>query len=239
MSSTKLGFLDGTRIRLTLPEGLVASGNAAEMSAAVYAATSLEDVTGSTPGWRLDVVAGSIDDVTGDGRAVPVPDTSAATGARLDAAATVLGLQFGRFAVIVSGGSLEATDVDLLLAGLAFRGATDGSLVYDGSLPLWVVESPNVRTETPAGVISVFFRECSKPGGERTPTGLEVTRVDDVERGSNLAVLCDRKTRLEIWIDTPAPVPDDVLARVDAEVTRLGSLLRALQAGTGVGSSSP
>lgn len=236
-ASAELGFLDGTRLRLRLPQDLDVEASAREWAGSIYAAPSIAQVTGSTRGWRLDVLNGTLDQLMPRDPILEAPSSSSpASAVRVNHSQRRLGLQFGAHVAVVSGDALTESDIGLLLSGINLVETADGSAEYRGSLALWVADAPDVIVRGDNGLVSVFFRDCSTTSSQRTPAGLTLTRIFDQDRGSNLAVLCDVNSRVEIWLDTPAPVPDEDLARVDVQVLTVGVTLRAVQQGNHPGS---
>ena len=223
------GLLDGTRLRLTLPEHLTPGRSQPELTGSLYAAGSLDQVTPETTGWRIDVAEATLDEVVPGGEPIDVPDGSAVDAAHVDHADRRLGLQFGSWVAMLSGDRLTDADIDRLIDEVVINGTSDGSPIYEGTLPLWVLDGPEVRLSGDDTSISVFMRSCSKPSGSTTATGLTVSRIDDPARGHHLTVLCNLDEHLELWLETDTRPDDDTLATIGIEVLTTGTTLDAVQ----------
>ncbi len=226
----EVGLLDGTRLRLTVPDvvGRTLSGATfadLELSGSIYSDWA------RGRGWRIDVRVGSVETLVPGGEPLPLPAASGASAATVDRAEQRLGLQFGSWAVVVSGDSLTDVEIDGLLAGVAFAGTPDGFVEYRGPSLLWIADSPNAYLDRGDVAVSVFMRECAARAVQPTATGLIFDRVDDPARGRPLTVLCDPARRIEIWLATPQPLSDEEIDRVDVDVLSVGPTLAAIQSG--------
>jgi hypothetical protein len=183
-------------------------------------------------GWRVDVTLEPGESLFSEGEQLP-PPSSGASAARLDRPGRRLGLQFGPWAVVVSGESLTAAEVDTLLADVSFAPTAEGFLMYRGRLPLWLVDAPSAYVIGKELRVSAFMGGCGagvypvRPTG----TGLVSWHFEDPAPGRKVSGLCDLARKLEIWLDTPGMLSDDELDRVDIEVLSVGSALDALQRG--------
>lgn len=231
-------LLDGTRLRLSLPSQIVSETQGERwLAGSLYAAGSLEEVDRQTPGWRLDVRAGDLDQILPDARMLELPADSSAREARLQAADSMLGLQFGRWVAIVSGDILTDEHTALLVDGIELSETPDGDVLYTGRLPLWQVDSPELRLGGDDTAISIFFRGCSDPGTTETDSGLAIRHhVEDSNRTGHLTVICSHEVPLEIWLESPHPIDDAVLADVTADVVTAGSVLTGINTGRSPGS---
>ncbi len=226
--SFEAALLDGTRLDLALPQEVSVNTRDVELAGSLYAADSLEEALGGSTGWRIDVVHGEIDEVMPDGERLRVPSASAATAARVDRSRGRVALQLGSWTVTASGDRLTDADIDTLLNGIDLTETPDGFVEFNGSLLLWVVDSPDLRLRG-EDAVSVFLRSCSTPSADKTPEGLTVARVHDPNRGSHLTVLCDTERQVELWLDTAKQLSDDDLEDVQVRVLTVGSTLAAVQ----------
>jgi hypothetical protein len=224
-----IALLDGTRLNVTLPKAMgdafagVTFGDL-ELHGSVYAGL------GSQRGWRVDVTVGSIDRLVVGGEPVSVPPSTTASAATVDRLGHRLGLQFGSWAVVVSGDTLTSGDIDALLAGIALAETPDGFVQYAGSLPLWIVDSPDALLSTNTVALSTFMRECSARAARPTETGLIVERVNSPDAGV-LTMLCDPTRRIEMWLRTAEPPSDEEVDRIKLDVLSVGPTLAAVQRG--------
>lgn len=230
----EIGFLDGTRLDLTIPEKVGADIGEVQLAGSVYA----ERIGGR--GWPIYVVPGSVDELGAGGEPVSLPDSSPAAAARLDREERRLWLQFGSWVALISLELDDHAEVEFLVDGIELAETTDGFIEYRGSLPLWVVDSPNAHLRggdlgsgiLGGGPVSVFFRECSEPSSETSPAGLTFTPSEfHPARGTYVAVLCDVASRIEIWLDTAEPLSHEEIAQVDVALLTVGSTLSAVQDG--------
>lgn len=229
-------LLDGTQLRLALPAEVVADADQQRRWAgSLYAAASLDQVDSTTPAWRLDLRRGALDQLLPEGRPLNLPDSAPADSARLQPE-TGLGLAFGPWVALLSGGSLTAEDTDQLVDAIELTETANGDVEYTGRLPLWQVDSPELRLAGPTTAISVFLRGCSDPATTHTSNGLGIARIEDPNRDTHLTVLCNDDIPIEIWLDTPAPISDAALADVDVDVVMSGSILTGIEAGRAPGS---
>lgn len=224
-----IGLLDGTRLRVTLPESLknaftgVTLGDL-ELHGSVYAGP------GSQRGWRIDVAVGSIETLVAGGEPLSVPPSSTASAATVDRPGHRLGLQFGSWAVLASSDTLTDADINVLLTGIALAESPDGFMEYRGSLPLWVVDSPDLSLQGMNVDFSAFLRKCSARTPQPTATGLIAERVNSPSAGS-VTILCDPPEGIEIWLSSPAPLTDEEVDRIGVGVLSVGPTLAAVQSG--------
>ncbi len=222
-------LLDGTRLNLVLPES-VARGLTGITFADLALHGSVYAEPGIQRGWAIDVVDGPIDKVVPGGKPHSVPATSKASVAKVDRSGHRLGLQFGSWTLVASGDAFTSGDIDRLLAGLALIETPDGFVEYRGSLPLWVVDSPDAVLTGRDVAVSVFLRECSYPAGQSTAAGLSFERIARSSDSSETE-LCDRSKRIEISLHSATPLTDQELDQVRIDLSSVGPTLAAVQAG--------
>ncbi len=225
-----IDLLDGTRINLGLPESVV-QGVAGVTFADLALHGSVYAEAGDHRGWRIDIVAGSIDTLVPGGEPVSVPSGSRVSAAIVDRPGHRLGLQFGSWAVVASGDTLTPADIKSLLAGIDVIGTPDGFVEYRGSLPLWVVDGPDAALTGRSLDVSVFLRDCSSQSPQPLAGGLTFERVAASGGSRSLTVLCDPSRRIEIQLRGAAPLTDDELSQVRIDLPFVGPTLAAIQAG--------
>lgn len=229
--TARLALLDGTEIALTLPEAVGAGFRTAtvadlELHGSVYG--------DGGRGWRIDVSAGSVEEMLPGAEHLPLPPTTSATVVVVDQPGRRLGLQFGPWALVASGDSLNDADIDTLVEGVALGETTEGFVEYRGSLPLWVVDSPDLVMRGQRVAVSVFLRECTAHSPtSSTAAGLELATLEDAQRATSLTLLCARTQRIEVGIDAAEHLSDGDAGKVDVEVIRTGRTLSAVQGATG------
>lgn len=226
-ATVDIALLDGTRLRLRVPNviGRALAGTTfarVELAGSVYVAPDR--------GWRLDVATGSIGLLVPGGERLPVPPTSAASGATADRAARRLGLQFGRWAVVASGDTLTDADIDLLLNGLAFAQTPDGFPEYRGSLPLYIVDSPDITIRAKNLTVQAFLRDCSARLPRPAPAGdgLSFERVERPGDDGPVTLLCDAGNHVELWLPS---LTDEEIGEVAVDVVSVGPTLDAVRSG--------
>lgn len=229
-ATVDIALLDGTRLRLRLPEA-VGEALAGVTFGDLEVHGSVSPARAPGLGWRLDVTVDSIERLVPDGEPLPVPSSSGASAARVDREGRRLGIQFGAWAAVVSGDSLTQADIDVLMAGVALGQTPDGFVAYEGSLPLWLIDSPDAYLTGREISVSLFMRDCSLPASRPTATGLAFGRFDDPAPERKVTGVCDLHNKIEICLDTPSPLADDRIDLVDVEVLSIGSSLEALQLG--------
>ncbi len=101
----------------------------------------------------------------------------------------------------------------------------------EGSLPLWLIDSPDAYLTGNEVSVSLFMRECSLFASRPTATGLVFGRFDDPARGGKVTGVCDLHNKLEVWLDTPDSLADQEVDQVGVEVLSVGSTLDAVQQG--------
>lgn len=233
IATTEMSLLDGTRLRLSMPEAVgsrVAGMTFADMElhGSVYA--------GPAPhGWRIDVAVASIERLVPGGEPIVVPPSSRASAAVVDRPGRRLAVQFGSWALVASGDSLADADIDTLLTGVALVENPDGFVEYRGSLPLWPVDDADARLGGTQTAVSVFLGRsgCELTVSPRlTAGGLDSYRLDPPDqRSSGSTLLCDRVNQLRIILDASRPLTDDEIDQVRIKVMSLGPTLAALQRG--------
>lgn len=231
-ATTEIGLLDGTRLRLSLPEA-VGRGLAGmtfadlEYHGSIYA--------GPAPhGWRIDVAVGSMEKLVPGGEPLVVPPSARAGAGTVDRPGHRLGLQFGSWALVASGDSLTDADLGTLLAGVALAETPDGFLEYRGSLRLWLVDGADARLGGSQTAVSVFLSNLCPPRVAPRPTagGLESYPTDNPDGSPGAdAELCDRANPLTIRLHTSRPLTDGEIDRVRVQVVSVGSTLAALRRG--------
>ena len=231
-ATTEIHLLDGTRLRLALPQSvgraLVGVPYAdVQLHGALYA----DPAARSHRGWVVDVSIGSVATLVPGGDPLVLPPTSRASAAVVDRAGHRLGLQFGRWTLLVTGDSLTDADVDTLLTGVALVETPDGFVEYRGSLALGVVDAPDARLARGQVGISVFLGDSCPIGNvmRTTRNGLESYRNADVSGG--VVELCDRVNRLRIVLDTSHPLSDHEIDAVRVTMLSIGQTLAGLQRG--------
>lgn len=225
-ATVEIALLDGTLVRLRLPEGV---GKA--LAGATFGDLEVHGSVSAGRSWRIDVTVDSIERLVAGGDPLPVPPPSVASAARVDREGRRLGIQFGAWAALVSGESLSEADIDVLLAGVALGQTSDGFATYEGSLPLWLIDSPDAYLTGNEVSVSLFMRECSLFTSRPTATALVFGRFDDPAPGRKVTGVCDLRNKIEIWLDTWKPLADDQIDVGDVEVLSVGSTLEALQRG--------
>lgn len=232
-ATTEISLLDGTRLRVSVPEAVghrLAGMTFAdyELHGAVYA--------GPAPhGWRIDVAVGSIERLVPGGEPIVVPPSSQASAATVDRPGRRLALQFGSWALVASGDSLGDADIDTLLTSVGLAETADGFVEYRGSLPLWTVDDALARLGGTQTAVSVFI---GGPGcglttsPRRTAGGLDAYRVTPPrELPGSWTMLCDPVNQLRIDLHASRPLTDEEIDRVRIHVVSLGPTLAALQRG--------
>lgn len=228
-ATVDIAVLDGTRLRVTLPRAMGADFSGVtlgdlELHGSVYAGP------GGERGWRIDVALGSIESLVVGGEPLPVPASSTAERATVDRPGNRLGLQFGAWALVASGETLTDADAGALLTGVALAETPDGFVEYRGSLPLWVVDSPDASLSGKAGALSVFLRECSARAATPTVAGLIAERVVGPDAGF-VTIFCDPVRRTEIGLRSAAPLSDEEVDQVSLDLLSVGPTLAAVQSG--------
>ncbi|MDQ6910690.1 MAG: hypothetical protein M3Z84_07920, partial [Actinomycetota bacterium] len=112
-ATTEIRLLDGTRLRLTVPEAV---GNG--LAGATFANFELHGSVYAGPaprGWAIDVVVGSIHNLVPGGEPIVVRSSSRFSAGLVDRPGHRLGLQFGAWALVASGDSLTDADIDVLV----------------------------------------------------------------------------------------------------------------------------
>lgn len=229
VTALPIDLLDGTRINLGLPEPF-AQGLTGVTFANLALHGSLYAPAGGNRGWRIDVVAGSIDTLVPGGEPLSVPSGSGASAAIVDRPGHRLGLQFGSWALVASGDTLTPADIKDRLAGVALTETPDGFVEYRGSLPLWIVDSPDAALTGRSLDVSVFLRDCSSQSPQSLASGLTFERVAAPD-GSSVTVLCDPSRRIEVQLRGAMPMTDEELYQVRIDLAFVGPTLAAIQAG--------
>lgn len=232
-ATTEISLLDGTRLRLSMPEAV--GRRVAGMTFADFELHGSVYVGPAPHGWRIDVVVGSIERLVPGGEPIVVPPSSRASAATVDRPGRRLALQFGSWALVASGDSLSDADIDTLLAGVVLAETGDGFLEYRGSLPLWTVDDADARLGGSQAAVSVFLGGggCELTAfPRRTAGGLDSYRsYPPDERPGSSTMLCDRVNQLRIILRASRPLTDEEIDRVRIDVVSLGSTLAALQRG--------
>jgi len=229
VSTLPIDLLDGTRINMSLPESVV-QGVTGVTFADLALHGSVYAPGDGNRGWAIDVVAGSIDTLVPGGEPVSVPSGSRASAAIVDRPRHRLGLQFGSWTLVASGDTLTPADIESLLTGIEVIGTPDGFVEYRGSLPLWIIDSPDAALTGRSLDVSVLLRECSSKSPQPLASGLTFERVAASD-GSSVTVLCDPSRRIEIQLRGPASLTDDELSQVRIDLPFVGPTLAAIQAG--------
>lgn len=236
-ATTQVGLLDGTRLRLSLPEvvgkdlATMTFGNV-ELHGSVQADPGGPDRP--PRGWRIDVAVGAIDELVPGGESIVPPSSPGATAATVDRPGRRLALQFGAWTVVASGETMTDADIQTLLRGVAVAGTPDGFVVYRGNLPLWTIDSPDLSFSGAQTAVSVLSGGCQQPDSfpQQTAGGLEsYTRDIPGEPPGGTTELCDRANGLRIVLRTSRRLTDEETDRVRVRVLSLGPTLAALQRG--------
>ncbi len=227
--SVPIDLLDGTRINLGLPDS-VGEGVTGATFANLALHGSVYAKAGENRGWRIDVVPGSIDMLVPGGEPLTVPSGSRSSAAIVDRPGHRLGFQFGSWALVASGDTLTPADIDSLLAGIALIETPDGFVEYRGSLPLWIIGSPDAALTGRSLDVSVFLRNCSSQSPQSLASGLTFERAAASD-GSSVTVLCDPARRIEVQLRGATPLTDSELYQIRIDLAFVGPTLAAIQAG--------
>jgi len=233
-TTVDVDLLDGTRLRVTMPNVVGGALKGATMhDLALAGSVSVDPTRGRA--WRIEVSIGSVADLIPDGEPLPVA-TSSASAALVDRPGHRLGLQFGAWAFVASGDSLTEPEITTLLDSITFAETPEGFVEYRGTLPLWVVDSPDA-TITRGGV-SLSLTLPKGPGGgclpqmaARTASGYAFERIDKLSRSGPEIRLCAPANGIDVGISTPRPLTDEEVDQVALEVVSVGSTLAAIQRG--------
>jgi hypothetical protein len=235
-ATVQVHMLDGTRLRLVMPDA-VGRGLAGMTLADMELHGSLIADPGGPDrpprGWRIDVAVGSVDRLLPGAVPLAVPASSRASAAVLDRPGRRLGLQFGPWAMVVSGESLTDADAADLLAGVALVETPDGFVEYRGPFSLWLIDDADVRLGRGQGVVSLFLDDaCPVTATPRqTAGGLDSYRTVHSGGPGEGVELCDRVDRLRVDLHAERPLSDRELDGVRIDVLSVGSTLAAIQRG--------
>lgn len=193
-SSTIVDLVDlrGRVVSVELPASMAAGFQIVEQTASL----SVQEAS-----WRVDVTRTAQPSAGNTSSCMPVPST-------------VVGI-VGAWTVTISGDRMTQQNCETVRQQIdSFAQGRKGVLSYRGTGTLGPIDGPDVLAATGTVRLFLFHRSCSEPSGTRSRSGLTVARVHDAARGATLTVLCSIADDIELWLDSPQRLSDELIDAV-------------------------